>query len=53
MIQNWNMYQHSISANCFESSLKKGGLNYVLFNENDADCIDVENIHIKEVIIKA
>jgi hypothetical protein len=44
---------HGADGICFESSLKKGGLNYVLFNENDADCIDVENIHIKEVIIKA
>lgn len=44
---------HGADGICFESSLKKGGLNYVLFNESDADCINVENIHIKEVIIKA
>ena len=44
---------HKANGICFESSLKKDGLNYVLFDENDADCIDVKNTQIKEVIIKA
>lgn len=38
---------------CFESSLKKGGFNYVLFNAMDAECVDVKTVHITEVIIKA
>lgn len=44
---------HKADGICFESSLRKGGLNYVLFDEKDAQCVDVKVIQIKEVIIKA
>ncbi|HAT62554.1 MAG TPA: hypothetical protein DCS83_08465 [Prevotella sp.] len=38
---------------CFESSLHKGGVNYVLFNGNDADCTDVSAISIDQVTINS
>lgn len=36
---------------CFNSSLHAGGMNYVLFNPNDAACISVLNREIKSVDI--
>ena len=36
---------------CFDSSLHAGGMNYVLFNPNDAACISVLNREIKSVDI--
>lgn len=44
---------HGADGICFESSLKNGGLNYVLFKENDAECIAVRAVQINEVMINA
>lgn len=36
---------------CYSSSLHKGGVNYVLFNPNDAKCIEVVEREIKKIDI--
>lgn len=37
----------------FRSSLHKGGLNIVLFDETNAECVSVNTVEVSEVIISA
>ena len=37
----------------FSSSVHKGGTNIVLFNSADAECVDIEHIEIRNVIISS